>query len=277
MTDYEKEQLKGRYAVIAAVIGALGAIISAVIGFYAVVVPLREQNTELQMQNDALVEDSQEAEGETSTMQDTISALETRISDLEGTVSNLRDENAKLTTQYETVQANYTSLEAENKRLNDELITASTTIESIQSLDTSQADSQSGKSGQDLLVVCPPYETYRYEAPDRLSVMGDKYKNAFSLCAYYITPNVSYAYFNLRGQYKLLEFDVGHVDGSGNGKPTLQIFLDGEEYGDVLELHPDMMLTHYLIPVTGVNQVKIYAEGKGEDSNKYGFVNGKLS
>ena len=117
-TDRDLEKLKGRYAVIAAVIGALGTIIAAVIGFYAVVVPLKEQNNTLQQQNEALVEESQETGSDSTVLQDTISALQSRIDELE--------------TQYEALSKTNADLKGENAQLKENYAAAQSTIENLE-------------------------------------------------------------------------------------------------------------------------------------------------
>lgn len=125
---------------------------------------------------------------------------------------------------------------------------------------------------QYLVDVCPPYQTKDYEQPDIITMAGVKYTKGFKVHERN-TGNSGYALYNLNGQYKTLDFDIGHVDGQRMENCTLSIYLDGEIIFS-LELDPYMMPTHYSIPLNGALQMQITL---GSYGHCYGFVNAELN
>lgn len=120
-----------------------------------------------------------------------------------------------------------------------------------------------------LLDVCPPYESVYYKHPATMTMAGTKYANGF----YFEYNWDSYAYFNLNGKYEALEFDVGHIDGSDMNDAQYNIYLDGR-LAKSITLEPNMMPTHYIVPLNDAVQMKIEIEkttniGKAQ----YGIVN----
>ena len=253
-TDTKREiaKLKGRYTLIAALITTIGTIAVAVIQFYAVVVPLREQNAALEQKNTAQVEDNQNKDEE--------------ISDSQGIISDLELENKDLRKQYDTLQSDYNAtvatidslkeqiaaLETENTRLREQIST-----ESVTPVPSNSTGADIPPDGADLLTACPPYETAFYDALDKISVMGIQYKKAFQLNSYrhYEYSQNGYAFFNLNQQYQSVEFDVGHVDGAGMEPKLLSIFLDVRRpYCGVDGRHRDNLYQGEFPPDTGIKK-----------------------
>ncbi len=112
-----------------------------------------------------------------------------------------------------------------------------------------------------LLDVCPPYQTYRYETFTTVTMAGQKYANAFRVAN---SGGSGWALFNLNAAYDTLEFDIGHIDGNGMYDGTLNIYLDSE-LSFSLDIHPEMLPTHYSVPLYGALQMKIEATGGGDN------------
>lgn len=124
-----------------------------------------------------------------------------------------------------------------------------------------------------LLDVCPPYQTNCYKAPNYFNMMGTTYYHGFELGR--IGTNI-YAYFNLNGEYKSLEFDFGHVDGTDTYDSVFDIYLDGE-YQQTLNGTPDMLVQHITVPLDYALQLKIvYRNNTYYPSAYYGFGNAIL-
>lgn len=281
----------GKATIIASIIAAIATLAAAVIGLYGVTLQkensaLQVQNTESQSEIIELHDRISKSEETVSSLQETISQLRTtqgqsenENSALQGQLSALQDENAKLTQELQALQdatlsdgnvalqQQISALQEENSRLKGE-------IEKLRG----NSPLPAGES-YDLLTVCPPYETRRYTAPDNTVIMGTKYKHGFYLASRYFMGQDSYAYFNLNEQYKTMEFDVGHVDASDMHSATLTIYLDGETE-EPFALKPNMILTHFEIPVSGIRQVRIEIVSidrpNSDDFSQYGFVNAKL-
>lgn len=112
-----------------------------------------------------------------------------------------------------------------------------------------------------LLDACPPYQTYRYETFTTVTMAGQKYANAFRVAN---SGGSGWALFNLNAAYDTLEFDIGHIDGNGMYDGTLNIYLDSE-LSFSLDIHPEMLPTHYSVPLYGALQMKIEATGGGDN------------
>ncbi len=106
-----------------------------------------------------------------------------------------------------------------------------------------------------LLDVCPPYQTDEYDAPTTVTMAGQKYPHCFSF-----RRSDNFALFNLNAAYNTLEFDLGHIDGEDMYTATLNIYLDGE-LSFSLDLDPEMLPTHYSVPLYGALQMKIEIVG----------------
>ena len=253
---------KGVSTVVAALIGAAATIIVGVIGPYGL---LRRENSQLQSENASLQEENTALQEQTP---------DTENSDWSEQVSGLQSQIAALQSQIEKLGNDKAGLQSENERLTQE----NERLKQDSAANVSVEPALPPGESFDLLSVCPPYETYNYDAPDKLSVMGTKYKNAFWFGSKY--AHEAYAFFNVNGQYSLMEFDVGHVDGSDMRKKLLTVYLNGEAQ-DPITLYPDMMLTHYSFSISGISQVRLemyYTDSSPNDGayTQYGFVNAKL-
>lgn len=134
-------------------------------------------------------------------------------------------------------------------------------------------DNQNVESGEDLLLVLPPYKTKHYEELRNISMGGNKYLTGFSIGAKTGLTNwgeEGYALFNLSQKYKTLSFEVGNIDerGSETGQ-ALFLYLDDQLVWS-LDLDPEALPTRYDIDVSGVSQVKFVGTGEAGD---YGVAN----
>ncbi len=125
-----------------------------------------------------------------------------------------------------------------------------------------------------LMTICPPYETnYGYysangdviDGSDIFKMAGDAYTNGFKLDIN--RSNSTQAMFNLKGEYSILEFDLGHVDGTGGDTLNLKIIKDGTAE-EIIVIEYDDMVQHYKIDVSGVQQLII--EGTGQTATMWG-------
>ncbi len=120
-----------------------------------------------------------------------------------------------------------------------------------------------------LLSVCPPYQTAGYYAGKTYSMAGNVYANGFHLD----DNNGGVAYFNLRQEYSLLSFDIGHRDGQDSKTGYYYFYLDGELI-KTLTLDPSMPIQHIDIPVEDVSQLVIQG---GNWCQSFAFVNTTLT
>lgn len=121
---------------------------------------------------------------------------------------------------------------------------------------------------KNLMDVCDAYETAnysQYKSGKTFKMSGNSWTNGFTL------SYTGYAYFNLNGNYNVLEFDCGHVDGSSMVGKTVTIYLDGVAY-KTMELSADGLPQHINIEVRGARQLKFQLAGESS-SSKYGFAN----
>lgn len=125
-----------------------------------------------------------------------------------------------------------------------------------------------------LMTVCPPYETnYGYYSANKdvvdgsniFQMAGEAYTNGFKLDIN--RSNSTQAIFNLKGQYSVLEFDLGHVDGTGGDTLNLKIIKDGTA-DELIVVSYDDMVNHYVVDVSGVQQLTI--EGTGTTATMWG-------
>lgn len=122
-----------------------------------------------------------------------------------------------------------------------------------------------------------PYKEYSYSdnsGTETFSMGGIKYTDGMTFNAdINIFDDVSWAVYNLGGNYNTLEFTVGHVDGTFNGdKNTLQVFFDGE-LREEIPLSPDMLPEPITLDVSGVGQMKMQVLASGNDNPVYGVGN----
>lgn len=130
---------------------------------------------------------------------------------------------------------------------------------------------------QTLMDVCPPYQTELFEELSKVDVAGTKYTKAFRLGAGAPPRALEFCYggwalFNLNGQYNTLSFDIGHIDGQRMEWSNLTIILDGEEAFSV-DLNPEMLPTHYEVPLHGALQMKIETGMRG---GLYTLINAEI-
>lgn len=124
---------------------------------------------------------------------------------------------------------------------------------------------------QYLLDVCPPYQTNYLNELTTVNMAGKKYANAFKIG--HDSWYGGWALFNLDGQYNTLSFDIGHIDGKNMFDATIEIHLDGQVVFSV-DLTPEMLPTHYEVPLHGALQMKIV----GVDySCSYAFINAEIN
>lgn len=123
---------------------------------------------------------------------------------------------------------------------------------------------------QYLLDVCPPYQTDTYKKLTTVNVAGKKYANAFRVGSE--TYWKGWALYNLNGQYNMLNFDIGHIDGSRMDNGSINIYSDGQVVFSA-DLKPEMLPTHYEVPLYGALQMKI--EGTN-CSGSYAFINAEI-
>lgn len=125
-----------------------------------------------------------------------------------------------------------------------------------------------------LMEVCPPYETnYGYYSANRdvkdgsniFYMSGEPYTNGFKLDIN--RTNTTQAIFNIKGEYNMLEFDLGHVDETGGDILNLRIILDGIIKEHIVVNYTDLV-THYAIDISGVQQLMI--EGTGQNATMWG-------
>lgn len=118
------------------------------------------------------------------------------------------------------------------------------------------------------------YTSAKSGATEYFSMGGVKYTNGMTFNAdINIFDDVSWAVYNLNGEYTNLEFIVGHVDNTYNGYETaLEIFYDGQLKEEV-PLAPDMLPTPINLDITGVKQLKMQVHSSGNDAPIYGLGN----
>ena len=131
----------------------------------------------------------------------------------------------------------------------------------------SQENTDTGKGIQSkdlLLTKCPPYESNAYEAKNIMNMAGKSWSNGFTL------GRNGYALFNVDGKYNVLEFELGHIDGTDMNNAKVQFMLDGLN-DQLIEISCEDLPKHYSINLTGVKQVKITIEVGNWPA--YGFAN----
>lgn len=127
---------------------------------------------------------------------------------------------------------------------------------------------------KNLMSVCPPYETdYGYYSANRdvkdgssvFNMAGETYTNGFKMDIF--GAGGTKVIFNLKGEYSKLDFDLGHVDGTGDLTLHLKITLDGTA-NEIIVFNSDDLVKHYTIDISGVNQLII--EGFGTNGGMWG-------
>lgn len=184
-------------------------------------------------------------------------------------IKSLEEKYQKLESEYSQLKKDYDSLSEDNTPKEGTVHEGQTTIDDNSS-DSHVSSDQESQKGQDLLSVCPPYETRNYSAPESIRIMGVEYKNSFWLTDNY---RKAYAYFNLDKKYSELKFKIGHVDGSSMDSRTLKVYVDEELQN--IDLSPDMVIMDYTISVKGKTQIRMIIE-EADGDPKYGIVEAYL-
>lgn len=128
--------------------------------------------------------------------------------------------------------------------------------------------------GTYLMEVCPPYETSSYYEEylqtkgKSFSMAGTSYSNGFTLWDY-----GCYALFNLNSKYSVVEFTIGHVDGSGDGITPVSFFVDGKLIKEIT-IEPESLPQTISIPVSYGLQMKVLTGTTTNNASaKIGFGN----
>lgn len=120
-----------------------------------------------------------------------------------------------------------------------------------------------------LMDVCPPYEKSGVSYVNgTFNMSGKSYGHGFSIK----TDTGYYAYINLDGRYKTMEFDFGALDSYNEREMNYEIYLDGQLVKTVTH-EPGEMVKHYTVSLNNALQMKIV--GAGGEANWYscGFAN----
>lgn len=99
---------------------------------------------------------------------------------------------------------------------------------------------------------------------------GKSYGHGFSMSC----GTSSYAYMNLDGNYKTMEFDFGALNNYNESEMSYEIYLDGQLAKTVTH-EPGEMVKHYTVSLNNALQMKIVGAG-GEDTASWyscGFAN----
>ena len=125
-----------------------------------------------------------------------------------------------------------------------------------------------------LMKVCPPYQSEcctEYNMADPVVMAGKSYANAFEVGGSYRVES-NFAIYNLNGQYDVIRFEAGHIDGRDMEDTQLSIYLDGE-LAYVVELDGEMLPTEYSFDLKGALQMKLHTDYKGDN---YAIANAVL-
>lgn len=157
----------------------------------------------------------------------------------------LKSQNEALELQYQTLESEYNNLK---KQFGDSQVAAPSTSD-----DTGISPTNTIY----LMKDCPPYEgtnTHLYDDSDGFKMNGNAYSNGFT----YGSPGPSedyYVIFNLNGKYASIEFDIGHVDNTGDYDCTLIVYCNGNYY-TTIERTADSVVSHETLDVSGIQQLK---------------------
>ena len=121
-----------------------------------------------------------------------------------------------------------------------------------------------------LMDVCPPYEARAVRNKNgSFTMAGKTYGHGFDM--YRSTD--AYAYFNLNGNYRTMEFDFGACDGDNEREMNYEIYLDGQLVKTITH-EPGEMVKHYTVSLNNALQMKIVgAGGEGYSDDCCGFAN----
>ena len=111
----------------------------------------------------------------------------------------------------------------------------------------------------------PPYESDI--STTKCTIAGEAYYDVS------VFGGLDYAVFNLDGKYNTLEFDMGHVDGSGKQDGQLDIILDGQTNTSAAVGWSDLP-KHFVIDLHNAQQMKMELNNTG--GGKYAIYNAVL-
>jgi len=278
--DIIKTKLENRGKIIVALITALGVVLAATIPViwqqHNNNVALQDSNTSLQTEISDLKTESAETEDDFSWLQeenDSLTSenttLKTENAKLQKSNDSLSKENSKLIQEKAELEIENTNLQAEIDNLKDQLTDYEN--QDVPNDNSNSIESTGSNNPQNLLNVCPPYESSGVSTPSTMKMMGETYSNGFVFNMGYS----GYALFNLNGQYTELEFDFGHIDGSSMVSTSFNIYLDGQFY-QTIEGSSEMRVTHYSIPLNAALTMKISFSGFS-NFPYYGLANVMIS
>lgn len=124
-----------------------------------------------------------------------------------------------------------------------------------------------------LMKECPPYETSGVYSTDPFTMQGETYSNGFVI----FTSEYRDILFNLKNNYSSLEFDIGHIDESGDYMCVINFYVD-DEYIKTITKNPQDDITHESIPLNHGKILKMEVLTKKEPTAspmcaKYGLSN----
>ena len=126
---------------------------------------------------------------------------------------------------------------------------------------------------------CKPYQytsatEYAPTSADGFTVGGKEYYEGYVFYNWYQT-SLSQALYNLKGEYKTFEFDIGRVDGTTVAPSKLYVYKEGL-IDEEIDLSATALKTHIKLDVEGVDSLKLICETQGHYYDVYyGVFNGK--
>ena len=130
---------------------------------------------------------------------------------------------------------------------------------------------------QFLTNICEPFQSQSYDGPYNsengrsFKMAGKSYTNGFAMQSPGFNSYLDcYAIYNLDGNYKLLSFIAGHIDGTRiDDNAELFVYIDDKLYQkDIIKV--DALPQKYSIPLNGALKVKI--ELKTNSTSLYGIA-----
>ena len=119
-----------------------------------------------------------------------------------------------------------------------------------------------------LMDVCPPYEKSYNVNVGTVTMSGQNYGHGFSIT----NDAKQYAYFNLNGNYRTMEFDFGATDGYNDESASYEIYLDGQLV-ETITHNPGEMVKHYTVSLNNALQMKIVGTSGSDWNASCGFAN----
>lgn len=134
-----------------------------------------------------------------------------------------------------------------------------------------------------LLDVCPtPVVSDDYKVKlltESINMSSEAYYEGFSMVSY---GDNEYAVFNVKGNYKNLNFLVGHIDGTNMVSGILKIYISDENGKftktpvKTISVNPDELPQEINVELNFAKQIKFELSVKNFDSCNLGLVNLKL-